>query len=319
MKSLSLSLKIRNSNTFMQISENQIISIVTPSYNQGEFIDRTLKSIITQSGDFYIDLIVMDGGSKDNSVVTIVEYSNLINSGELTGSYGELSFRTIKNHGDKNTNCLGISYRWVSEKDNGQTHAINKGWKLAVGSIIAWLNSDDIYFPNALKKVYSNLYKKSEIGLFGIGLHIDKEDKLIEFYPIEPYSFERLIDYCIICQPTVFLKREVLSSVGFLNEALGFCMDYEYWLRIAKKNSFFFLSEVLACTRIHENTKTSQNLKVHSEIIKMQKRVVGKTSKHWLFHYANYRLSDRFSTIRGSLLLKVLIRIYSFCLGIVYR
>lgn len=303
----------------MEIAQEKIITIVTPSYNQGEFLDRTLNSIITQSGPFYIDMIVMDGGSKDNSVGIIEKYANLIHSGELSGSYEELSFRTLKDQGSKNSNCLGISYRWVSEKDNGQTHAINKGWKLAVGSIIAWLNSDDIYLPNALNKAYQTLKEREEIGLFGIGLHIDKEDKLIEFYPIEPYSFERLIDYCIICQPTVFLKREVLSSVGFLNEALGFCMDYEFWLRIAKKNSFFFLPEVLACTRIHENTKTSQNLKVHSEIIQMQKRVVGKTSKHWLIHYANYRLADRFSIFRGTILLKVVIRIYSFCLGILYR
>lgn len=302
-----------------EIEASKIISIVTPSYNQGEFIERTLNSIVTQFGTFYIDLVVMDGGSKDNSVSIIQKYANLIQAGELSGRYGELSFRTVKNHGNQNTNCLGISYRWVSEKDNGQTHAINKGWKLAVGSVIAWLNSDDIYLPNALSKAYKSLSEREEIGLFGIGLHIDKEDKLIEVYPIEPFSLERLIDYCIICQPTVFLKKEVLSSVGFLNESLGFCMDYEYWLRIAKNNSFYFLPEVLACTRIHENTKTSQNLKVHSEIIQMQKRVVGKTSKHWLFHYANYRLADRFPKIRGNVVFKILIRFYSFLLGIVYR
>lgn len=261
----------------------------------------------------------MDGGSTDDSIPRIKFYSDLLENAEITGNYQDLTFRKLIGESTNATSCLGISYRWISEIDNGQTHAINKGWRLALGSIIAWLNSDDVYLPKALEKVFKTLKDKNEIGLYGVGLHIDKEDRLLEFYPIEPYSFDRLFDYCIICQPTVFLKREVLSSVGFLNEVLGFCMDYEYWLRIAKKNSFFFLSEVLACTRIHENTKTSQSLKVHSEIIKMQKRVVGKTSKHWLFHYANYRLSDRFSTIRGSILLKVMIRIYSFCLGLVYR
>ncbi|TGL90244.1 glycosyltransferase [Leptospira congkakensis] len=302
-----------------QIETFEIISIVTPSYNQGEFLDRTLNSILTQSGPFYIDMVVMDGGSKDNSVSIITDYANLIHSGELSGEYNGLSFRTLKNQGNKNTNCLGISYRWVSEKDNGQTHAINKGWKLAVGSIIAWLNSDDVYHSNALEKAYKTLKDKKEIGLYGIGLHIDKEDRLMEFYPIEPYSFERLVDYCIICQPTVFLKSDVLESVGFLNEKLGYCMDYEYWLRIGKRNDFHFLPEVLACTRIHENTKTSQNLKVHSEIIQMQKKVVGKTSKHWLFHFANYSLADKFPRWKGKFPLKVMTRIYSLILGFLYR
>ncbi|MGE8720178.1 glycosyltransferase family 2 protein [Leptospira terpstrae] len=302
-----------------QINDQNIISIVTPSFQQGEFLERTINSVITQEGKFYIDYIITDGGSKDNSVEIIKKYDRLIFEGAEVLNHAGLVFRKIPSGTHYSTNCLGISYRWVSEKDNGQTHAINKGWKLAVGSVIAWLNSDDVYLPKALEKAYANLSESDSTCLYGIGLHIDKEDRLLELYPIEPYSFQRLLDYCIICQPTVFLKREVLSSIGYLNESLGYCMDYEYWLRIAIKYPFFFIKETLACTRIHENTKTSQNLKVHSEIIQMQKKVVGKTSKHWLYHYSNYKLSELFLGWKGSIFLKVLIRIHTFFLGFIYR
>ncbi|TGM80943.1 glycosyltransferase family 2 protein [Leptospira bouyouniensis] len=298
----------------IQISENQIITIVTPSYNQGEFIDRTLNSILSQEGSFYLDFIVMDGGSKDNSVNRIKFYSDLFENAEITGNYLDLSFRKLSGNTSYATNCLGISYRWYSEKDNGQTHAINKGWKLAKGSIIAWLNSDDIYLPSAIQKASDALKAPGIYGLYGVGLHIDKEDKFLEFYPIESFSKERLIEYCIICQPTVFLKSEVLSKIGFLNESLGYCMDYEYWLRISKESTFIFLPEILACTRIHENTKTSQNLNVHREIVQMQKEVVGKTSDHWLFYYSYYFIKSQFPNIKHSLILSLLFRFYFFYL-----
>ncbi|MBM9547012.1 glycosyltransferase [Leptospira sp. 201903074] len=302
-----------------QTDNIKIISIVTPSFQQGEFIERTINSVITQEGDFLLDYIITDGGSRDNTLQVIQKYDLLISEAEEVYRNDDLVYKKIPPGNKHSTNCLGISFRWVSEKDNGQTHAINKGWKLAVGSVIAWLNSDDVYLPKALEKAYKVLSESDLMGLYGIGLHIDKEDRLIEFYPIEPYSMDRLIDYCIICQPTVFLKKEVLTSVGFLNESLGYCMDYEYWLRIAKNFPFQFLREILACTRIHENTKTSQNLKVHREIVKMQKRVIGKTSRHWLYHYSYYRLSDLFPRWKGSLLLKLMIRIHSLILWIIYR
>ncbi|XDD45039.1 glycosyltransferase family 2 protein [Leptospira sp. WS39.C2] len=296
------------------ISQNQIISIVTPSYNQGEFIDRTIRSILSQEGSFYLDFIVMDGGSKDDSVNRIKEYADLFPNAEVTGLYQDLRFQKITGHTSCNTRCLGISYRWFSEKDNGQTHAINKGWKLAIGSVIAWLNSDDIYLDSAVEKAWNALKQNGSLALYGIGLHIDKEDQFLEFYPVEPFHRERLIDYCMICQPTVFLKADVLSKVGYLNESLGYCMDYEYWLRISKENSFWFLPEILACTRIHENTKTSQNYNVHREIVQMQKNVVGKTSNHWLFHFAHYSFKNVFPNLNHPILLKSFVRLYYYYL-----
>lgn len=104
----------------MEIAQEQIITIVTPSYNQGEFLDRTLNSIITQSGPFYIDLIVMDGGSKDNSVGIIEEYANLIHSGELSGRFEELSFRTLKDQEVKKQIALELVIGGSLRKTTGK-------------------------------------------------------------------------------------------------------------------------------------------------------------------------------------------------------
>ncbi|EOQ98052.1 glycosyltransferase, group 2 family protein [Leptospira wolbachii serovar Codice str. CDC] len=295
-----------------------IISIVTPSFNQGEFIERTLRSVISQTGDFYIDYIIMDGKSNDKTVDILEFYQEKYNSGDFVCEIGGRTFKKFQIDSNCKVNCLGISYQFYSEKDKGQTNAINKGWKLALGNIVAWLNSDDVYLPSALTKIVKVLSKTDIYALYAIGIHIDKHDNLIEFYPIETYSFARLLDYCIICQPTVFLRRDVLEKVGFLNESLGFCMDYEYWIRVAKVFEFVFLSEPIACTRIHENTKTSQNLNVHREIVEMQNKLVGKVSSHWLFYYAKYYLIKK-EFFRNEYFLKFFTRVFTFFLRLKYK
>ena len=115
----------------MQIAP--ILSIVTPSYNQGQFLVETIESVIGQSGDFHIDYIIVDGGSTDNSVEIIRHYDALLKQGEWPIS------------------CKGITYRWLSERDRGQTDALAKGFRMVNGEILAWLNSDDIYLPGALQ------------------------------------------------------------------------------------------------------------------------------------------------------------------------
>ncbi len=296
----------------IQASKDNIISIVTPSYNQGEFIERTLKSVIEQPGDFYIDYIVMDGKSTDQTVSILESCMQELHSGNIASEYKGRVFKK-DNTGKYKVNCLGVSFQYFSEKDKGQTNAINKGWELALGSIIAWLNSDDVYTEGALNEVYREYLKEGMQVLYGVGLHIDKNDKLLEVYPVETYSFERLLDYCFICQPTVFLRRNVWESIGALNESLAYCMDYEYWLRIGKIYDFYFLNKTIACTRIHENTKTSQNLNVHSEIVQMQKRLVGRVSQHWIFYYAYYSLR-KIQFFGDGLVLKILTRVYAFLL-----
>lgn len=106
---------------------NNVISIVTPSFNQGRFLEQTINSVITQEGDFYIDYIVADGGSTDNSVAIIKKYDDLIKSKEFI------------------CQCRGIEFSWWSQKDNGQPEALNNAFGRAKGDILAWINSDDYY------------------------------------------------------------------------------------------------------------------------------------------------------------------------------
>jgi glycosyltransferase involved in cell wall biosynthesis len=289
-----------------------IISIVTPSFNQEKFLERTILSVISQEGNFYLDYIIMDGDSTDESIQIIKKYFNLICfSHKIFNNQSSLNFFKIKDNTNYKTKCLGISFRWFSEKDKGQANAINKGWKLSAGSIIAWLNSDDVYLDGSLKKITNHFLENNSIHcLYGIGVHIDSNDKLLEMYPIETYSWNRLIDYCYICQPTVFLRKEILDTVGYLNENLNYCMDYEFWLRIGKLKDFYFFKKILACTRIHELTKTSQNLKVHSEIIKMQINLLGKVSYHWLYYYSYYNSVKILSFLKNNFIKKLIITLY---------
>src|SRR3990170_2770087 len=120
------------------------ITIVTPSYNQGRFIEETIKSVLSQEGGFYIEYLIMDGGSTDNSVEVIKKYDRLLKEGRWP------------------VKCLGITYSWASEKDKGQSDAINKGFRQARGDYIAWLNSDDTYEPGAIGKAVDYLQAHPE-------------------------------------------------------------------------------------------------------------------------------------------------------------
>jgi glycosyltransferase involved in cell wall biosynthesis len=256
-----------------------IVSIITPSFNQGQFITETIQSIITQKGNFYIDYIVMDGGSTDSTVSILKKYEEDFKSCKIVYQTANQIFRESKF-------CAGISYRWFSEKDKGQSNAINKGWTLAIGDIYAWLNSDDIYLEDALNTVLEIFNTKKSLNwLYGIGIHIDKKGSLIEIYPSEIFNISRLKEFCFICQPTVFLRRSTVLKHGALNEKLHYIMDYEYWMRLSLNTEPpDFIYKPLACTRLYEETKTLSNPgKILNEIIEIQKDKFNSVSEHWLF------------------------------------
>jgi glycosyltransferase involved in cell wall biosynthesis len=112
-----------------------IITIVTPSYNQGEFIEETIQSVLLRKGNFYLDYILMDGGSSDSSLEIIKKYGKLLAKNCQIREYA----------GSQWHNCLAIGCRWQSQTDNGQVDALKKGFRIAKGDIYGWLNSDDIY------------------------------------------------------------------------------------------------------------------------------------------------------------------------------
>ncbi len=233
-----------------------MVSIVTPSFNQGRFIQETIESVLSQ--DYSpVEYLVIDGGSTDETLDILKQY--------------------------------GSRFYWVSEKDRGQSNAINKGWNRASGEILAWLNSDDIYLPGAIPKAVAFLQDHPEFGaVYGEGYHIKEDGKIIERYPTEPFNRQRLAETCYVCQPTVFIRKGVLQEIGFLDEGLRYSMDYDLWFRIARQHDFGYLPEYLACTRFYGETKTlGQRVQVHKEILEVVHRHRQSVPASWVYGYGH--------------------------------
>ena len=239
------------------------VSVVTPSYNQGGFIERTIQSVLSQdiAG---MDYVVTDGGSSDETVSILQRYQHRL--------------------------------RWVSEQDSGQADAVNKGLGMTDGAVIGWLNSDDIYYPGAVLAVVDYFVEHPQIDLvFGNANHIDEHDRILEPYPTEPWDVKRLQEVCFLCQPAVFFRRRLVERHGGLDASLRYCMDYEYWLRLANQGAAVaHLPQVLAGSRLHAATKTlGSRVQCHREINDMMRRHCGRVPERWLFNYAHTVLDDK--------------------------
>jgi glycosyltransferase involved in cell wall biosynthesis len=239
------------------------ISVVTPSYNQGQFIGRTLESVSSQHG-VVVEHVIFDGGSSDNTTSVLRSFDQ------------------------------GI--RWTSEPDHGQAHAVNKGLMATDGEIIGWLNSDDIYYPGALARVHAFFAANQDVDVvYGMADHIDVDDVPFEEYPTEEWNPARLVQTCFICQPALFMRRRVVDKHGLLDESLNYCMDYEYWLRLAKAGvQFAYLREKLAGSRLYSDNKTlGASIAVHSEINSMLGAKFGNVPEDWLYKYAHVVVRNR--------------------------
>lgn len=219
-------------------------SIITPSYNQGKFLEDAIKSVLIQKGNFYIDYIIMDGGSTDNSVEIIKKYEGLLLDRKLA------------------INCKGIKYRWRSEKDEGQADAIEKGFALTSGDIGAWLNSDDVYYNDEVFANVSRYFISEDIDLLiGNGTLTDKEGNFIGDYRTEKIDIKELIflDYHIL-QPSAFLRLEYFKKNNF-DKYLNYTFDVEFFIRLLKKGiKYKKIKEYLSCFRIYPEIKTMSGL-----------------------------------------------------------
>ncbi|HXG50606.1 MAG TPA: glycosyltransferase family 2 protein [candidate division Zixibacteria bacterium] len=217
------------------------ISIITPSLNQGRFLEQTIRSVLDQQYS-NLEYIIIDGGSTDETLAVLRRYEkHLI---------------------------------WVSEPDNGQTDAINKGFLRAHGDIVAWLCADDLYEKDTIRRVVEYFQHHTATGMvYGECLYIDAQGKVIGKYPTTNFDIESLLSFCFIPQPTVFLRRSVLDRVGILDPALQFAMDLDLWIRVALKEQIDFLPKVLARYRLHNGSKTvSWSTAVEKEGIRVRER-----------------------------------------------
>jgi glycosyltransferase involved in cell wall biosynthesis len=201
------------------------ISIVTPSRNQGEFIEETIRSVLLQ-GYPNLEYIIMDGGSSDNSIDCIKRYERW------------------------------LTY-WKSEPDGGHADALSKSFSQAGEDMLAFLNSDDIYYPNCLFNVASVFQKIKNKIIFGEGMWIDEKSTKITKYPSFYPSKYAFGCYCTLCQPTVFIPRQIYNEVGGFNTELNYAFDFEYWLRcLDRRVKFYFVRKLLAGSRIHKKCNT---------------------------------------------------------------
>ncbi len=208
-----------------RMKSNPLVSIVTPSFNQAEFIEQTLVSVLQQ--DYApIEYIVIDGGSTDGSIDIIERYSDR------------------------------LAY-WVSEPDQGQVDAINKGLRRANGEIVAWINSDDMYLAGAISEAVAVLQDHQEVGMvYGDGIMVDGNNKLLDLHTYRTYDVLDLLCFDVLLQPTVFIRAEVLDKVGLLSDQYHMVLDHDLWIRIAAEMPILHVPSFWAVERTHEQAKT---------------------------------------------------------------
>ncbi len=202
------------------------VSIVTPSYNQGQFIEETIRSVLLQ-GYPNLEYIIIDGGSRDGTIDVIRKYEPWLE-------------------------------HWVSEPDSGQSNAINKGFRFSTGDILAWLNSDDYYEPQALRRAGEFLHGHPRVGLaYGDCRTVNRADGTCSTWRAQPVDTTLIVlGKTGIPQPTAFWRREVADAVGPLDESLNYVMDLDYWIRISQRFSLGCIGQTIANFSMHESSKT---------------------------------------------------------------
>jgi glycosyltransferase involved in cell wall biosynthesis len=200
------------------------ISIITPSYQQAAFLEQTILSVLSQN---YANLeyMLIDGGSSDGSVDVIEKYEDR------------------------------LAY-WVSEKDQGQADAINKGLQKATGEFIGWINSDDYYLPGTLVQVAETFQQNPQAGLiYGDVLAVDSEDRPINLMRYQNWTAADLLQFRMIGQSSVFFRRSTLEKSGLLERRYHYLLDHQLWLRMALHDNMIYVPNVWSAARYHAGAK----------------------------------------------------------------
>lgn len=214
------------------------ISVVIPSFNQARFLPQTLDSVLSQ-GYPRLEVFVADGGSTDGSTAILANYES--------------------NHED--------IFRYVSEPDDGQYHAVNKGIDATDGEIIAWINSDDVYLPGAFWKVVAFFhFNRCALVVYGRNRYTDEQlvpimDYPVDWSPVLREQKRRMMHFCLPPQPSLFFRRITTVLLGKLASPI---LDYELWLRWQQDIPFYFIDDYLSLSRLHSEAKT---IKARNQLI----------------------------------------------------
>lgn len=204
-----------------------LVTVVTPSFNQAPYIERTILSVLDQDYP-NLEYIVVDGGSTDGSLDIIKKYSDHISS-------------------------------WISEPDLGQTDAINKGFSRGNGQILAWINSDDTYNPGAVREAVQFLQEHPDVGLvYGDANFINAQDAVIGTFPAAQTDRTRLLQgYVHVPQQSAFFRSDLWKKIGPLDPSFFFAMDYDLWVRLSALAPLVYLpKKIWANFRLHDDGKT---------------------------------------------------------------
>jgi glycosyltransferase involved in cell wall biosynthesis len=204
-------------------SDVPLVSVVTPSLNQGAFIEDAIQSVLEQDYP-RVEHIIVDGGSNDGTLDVLQRYAHL---------------------------------RWLSEPDSGQADAVNKGFAMARGAIFAWLNSDDMYLPGAISAAVGVLLETGCGLVHGGWSQIDERGERIRDVEAVPFDLRRQLDYAnLVAQPGALFTREAFEAVGGLDTSYRYAMDYELFLRIGARFDVRHVDRVQAAYRYHPESKT---------------------------------------------------------------
>lgn len=255
------------------VASRPCVSVVTPSYNQARFLGDAIVSVLNQDYP-NLEYLVIDGGSRDGSTEIIKRYDR------------------------------ALTY-WVSEPDRGQSHAINKGFARASGSILTWINADDVYLSRtAISEAVEAFQRDPSAGVvYGDYVLMDAKGMIFRLVPgMRRVSFRTFASYCV-GQPSAFIRREVVQSFT-LREDLHFGMDYEYWLRISRAGvRFAYTPWLCSAYRVHSKSKTSSSARAMDAELRQIRREYfnGAWEGRWPFEAVLRRGTALWLRLRGLL------------------
>ena len=255
-----------------------LVSIVTPTYNMGRFLEETIQSVLSQDYP-NIEYIVVDAGSTDETLAILEKYR------------GRLEF--------------------YSGPDHGTADAINKGFARLHGSVFAYLNADDTYLPGAISTAMRSLAAEPEAGVvYGDANWVDEQGRALAPYPVQPFDAALLSQECFISQPAAFIRREVFELAGRMDPKLQYAYDYDLWIRIARLYPLRKVDTLLANSRMHLDNKTvGQRRAVLRETLELLESHYGYVPFRPVHAYASYLVDRRdqfFEPLRPSILKYVL-------------